>query len=275
MFHDVPIIAVTGTSTPTVRDDILGQLAMKDDAYVLQSSFNRPNLWLEVQLRNELGGSKEILQYIRRKNLQDQTGIVYCMTCKEAEQMAQLLQANGISAGFYHGELSNADRATRQMQWMSGTLKCVCTTIAFGLGIDKADVRYVIHANMPQSLEAYYQQIGRAGRDSLRSDCAMFWNPRDAQRVTSIVNKASASAAISAGGLKRRPKAKFRTMNDESERVFTEEEREAEFEAKLRIGKHTADEVRTIVETEDGGELDLGLTVRSVAMSKTLQLKLC
>lgn len=241
-------------------------LAKVDSQFV---SFTR----LEVHMRADASsGFREILQHLQKHNLQDQSGIIYCMTCKEAEALAQYLRDSGLSANFYHGELPNSERATRQNQWMAGILKCVCTTIAFGLGIDKPDVRYVVHATMPQSLEAYYQQIGRAGRDALRSDCVMFWHPRDAQRVTNIVRSFATQSAIAtrsshsghAPPVPMRRKFRPTNMEDLSERVVTEEEREYELDAKLSQASslRDAEEERTVLFSEDGQQMDLEMAVR-------------
>lgn len=130
----------------------------------------------------------EIYRYICSNNLEGQCGIVYCLTCKDAENTAEYLNKCGLKAEYYHGGLTNARRHTVQQQWMTGASHVMCTTVAFGLGIDKSDVRYVVHSTMPLSLEAYYQQVGRAGRDHVLAWAVLFYRARDRLRIDHVIS---------------------------------------------------------------------------------------
>lgn len=255
-YPGVPIVAVTGTLTPTVRTDILQQLGIADSALVLQASFNRTNLWLEVLPRSEEGMS-EVLNYILNTELTEKTGIIYCMTCREAEELAEFLRSKELKAAYYHGSLSAGVRSKTQAEWMNGKVKVICTTIAFGLGIDKPDVRYVIHATMPASLEAYYQQVGRAGRDQQLSACAMFYNHKDIYRIKHLIKMGSEEAAqrraMSAESnlsgdaatavrlMRKKKRLKMALTDDDGNPILSEGEREAASLAKAEGRRSTDD----------------------------------
>jgi len=159
-FPRVPIVCLTASATPYVREDILSNLKIKKVALLL-SSFNRSNLTFEVRPKR---GSvvSDIFQLLQEQQFLGQSGLVYCLTTKDCESIANALKNAGLNVGYYHANLSNSFRKEIQHQWMIGNLKILCTTVAFGMGIDKTDLRFIVHHTMPSSIEAYYQQCGRA-----------------------------------------------------------------------------------------------------------------
>lgn len=173
-----PLIALTATATPKVQDDIQKNLGM-EEAVVFKSSFNRPNLYYEV--RPKANATREIIRYI--KDNPNKSGIVYCLSRKKVEQMAQVLEVNGIRALPYHAGMDNATRAAHQDAFLHEEVEVIVATIAFGMGIDKPDVRFVIHYDMPKSLEGYYQETGRAGRDGGEGRCIAFFCRKDMRRL--------------------------------------------------------------------------------------------
>ncbi|MDX1350319.1 MAG: DNA helicase RecQ [Putridiphycobacter sp.] len=176
-FEGVPLIALTATADKITRKDIIKQLRLKSHDFYL-SSFNRPNLSLAVRAQiPKKQKEKEILQFIQNKP--EQSGIIYCLSRKETEAWSQFLNQNGIKSHYYHAALSSTDRSTVQEDFIHDKVPVICATIAFGMGIDKSNVRWVIHNNLPKNLEGYYQEIGRAGRDGLDSDTILYYNYRD------------------------------------------------------------------------------------------------
>lgn len=182
----VPIMALTATATPRVRVDVVKHLKLKDSKWFTQS-FNRPNLKYEVRLK-KAKPLDEIIQLIQYQ-FKNQSGIVYCLSRNDCEKTAAYLSSCGIHSLPYHAGLADKDRNDVQQKWITNKVRVICATIAFGMGVDKPDVRFVFHFCVPSSMEGYYQEAGRAGRDGKLAYCFLYFSPTDVQRLKKIKSK--------------------------------------------------------------------------------------
>ena len=182
---DIPMIALTATATPKVQSDILKTLKMVEPTIFIDS-FNRENLYYEIRpKKNEEATLKNIVGFIRSRD--SKSGIIYTINRKTAEKVANLLQVNGINAKPYHAGLDSKLRSATQDDFLMERVDVVVATIAFGMGIDKPDIRFVIHYDLPKSLENYYQDTGRAGRDGLGGDCICYYNYKDVTKLEHLL----------------------------------------------------------------------------------------
>ncbi|XP_051146387.1 ATP-dependent DNA helicase Q-like 4A [Andrographis paniculata] len=199
-FPTIPVLALTATATITVKEDVVQALGLVN-CVIFRQSFNRPNLRYSVVPKTKKC-VEDIDKFIRENHF-DECGIIYCLSRMDCEKVAEKLQEYGHKAAFYHGSMDSTQRAMTQKLWSKDEINIICATVAFGMGINKPDVRFVIHHSLPKSIEGYHQECGRAGRDGLPSSCVLYYSYSDYIRVKHMISQGAADQAPSSYGFNR------------------------------------------------------------------------
>ncbi|XP_071935899.1 ATP-dependent DNA helicase Q-like 4A [Coffea arabica] len=215
-FPSVPVLALTATATISVKEDVVQALGLVN-CIVFKQSFNRPNLRYSVIPKTKKCVD-DIDNFIRQNHF-DECGIVYCLSRMDCEKVAEKLQECGHKAAFYHGSMDAAQRAFIQKQWSKDEINIICATVAFGMGINKPDVRFVIHHSLPKSIEGYHQECGRAGRDGQPSSCVLYYSYSDYIRLKHMISQATVEQSFGVSGYNRasaKPSGRILEMNTEN-----------------------------------------------------------
>ncbi|XP_072962259.1 ATP-dependent DNA helicase Q-like 4A isoform X2 [Typha angustifolia] len=199
-FPNTPVLALTATATALVKEDVVQALGLAN-CIIFRQSFNRPNLWYCVMPKTKKC-MEDIDKFIKENHF-DECGIIYCLSRMDCEKVAEKLQEYGHKASFYHGSMDPSQRAYIQKQWSKDEINIICATVAFGMGINKPDVRFVIHHSLPKSIEGYHQECGRAGRDGQRSSCILYYNYSDYIRVKHMLTQGVVDQSPLASGSRR------------------------------------------------------------------------
>ncbi|EOA37858.1 hypothetical protein CARUB_v10012033mg, partial [Capsella rubella] len=199
-FPGIPVLALTATATASVKEDVVQALGLVN-CIVFRQSFNRPNLWYSVVPKTKKC-MEDIDKFIKENHF-DECGIIYCLSRMDCEKVAEKLQEFGHKTAFYHGSMEPEQRAFVQTQWSKDEINIICATVAFGMGINKPDVRFVIHHSLPKSIEGYHQECGRAGRDGQRSSCVLYYGYGDYIRVKHMISQGGVDQSPMANGYNR------------------------------------------------------------------------